>query len=101
VVAQAFGWGQPQELRDLRPIHVTLMAEVKQGRIQLRWRSWGNGFGFHPGIIPRLVHQGNPRNALAASGVCAIDLLSGQVIGLLRFETAVQEIFAVPVLSER
>jgi uncharacterized protein (TIGR03032 family) len=31
-------------------------------------------------------------------GVCVIDLRSGQVIGLLRFETAVQEVFAVTVL---
>ena len=31
-------------------------------------------------------------------GVCAIDLKSGQVVGLLRFETAVQEVFAVTVL---
>jgi uncharacterized protein (TIGR03032 family) len=27
-------------------------------------------------------------------GVCAIDLRSGQVVALLRFETAVQEVFA-------
>jgi uncharacterized protein (TIGR03032 family) len=32
-------------------------------------------------------------------GVCAINLTTGQVIGLLRFETAVQEIFAVTVLA--
>ena len=31
-------------------------------------------------------------------GVCVIDLRSGQVIALLRFETAVQEVFAVTVL---
>ena len=31
-------------------------------------------------------------------GVCAIDLATGQVVALLRFETAVQEIFAVTVL---
>ena len=31
-------------------------------------------------------------------GVCAIDLTTGQVVGLLRFETGVQEIFAVTVL---
>src|SRR5262249_573244 len=68
VVAQAFGGGQPQVLRDLRPIHVTLMAEVEEGRIQLCWRWWGNGFGVHPGIIPRMVRQRYPRNAPAASG---------------------------------
>jgi uncharacterized protein (TIGR03032 family) len=34
-------------------------------------------------------------------GVCAIDLTSGQVIALLRFETAVQEVFAVTVLPGR
>jgi uncharacterized protein (TIGR03032 family) len=34
-------------------------------------------------------------------GVCAIDLTTGQVVGLLRFETAVQEIFAVTVLPGR
>jgi uncharacterized protein (TIGR03032 family) len=34
-------------------------------------------------------------------GVCVIDLRSGQVVGLLRFETAVQEVFAVTVLSRR
>jgi uncharacterized protein (TIGR03032 family) len=34
-------------------------------------------------------------------GVCAIDLRSGQVAGLLRFETAVQEVFAVTVLPGR
>ena len=31
-------------------------------------------------------------------GVCAIDLSTGQVVALLRFETAVQEVFAVTVL---
>ncbi len=31
-------------------------------------------------------------------GVCVVDLTTGQVIGLLRFESAVQEIFAVTVL---
>jgi uncharacterized protein (TIGR03032 family) len=31
-------------------------------------------------------------------GVCAIDLATGHVVALLRFETAVQEIFAVTVL---
>ena len=34
-------------------------------------------------------------------GVCVIDLTSGQVIALLRFETAVQEVFAVTVLPGR
>jgi Domain of unknown function (DUF4915) len=31
-------------------------------------------------------------------GVCAIDLRSGQVVALLRFDTAMQEVFAVTVL---
>ena len=34
-------------------------------------------------------------------GVCAVDLRNGQVIALLRFETAVQEVFAVTVLPGR
>ncbi len=34
-------------------------------------------------------------------GVCAIELRSGQVVALLRFETAVQEVFAVTVLPGR
>jgi uncharacterized protein (TIGR03032 family) len=34
-------------------------------------------------------------------GVCAIDLTSGNVVALLRFETAVQEVFAVTVLPGR
>ncbi len=34
-------------------------------------------------------------------GVCVIDLRNGQVVGLLRFETAVQEVFAVTVLPGR
>jgi uncharacterized protein (TIGR03032 family) len=34
-------------------------------------------------------------------GVCAIDLRSGQVVALLRFETSVQEVFAVTVLPGR
>jgi uncharacterized protein (TIGR03032 family) len=34
-------------------------------------------------------------------GVCVVDLRGGQVIGLLRFETAVQEVFAVTVLPGR
>jgi uncharacterized protein (TIGR03032 family) len=34
-------------------------------------------------------------------GVCVIDLRSGQVVGLLRFETAVQDVFAVTVLPGR
>jgi uncharacterized protein (TIGR03032 family) len=32
-------------------------------------------------------------------GVCVIDLRSGQVVALLRFETAVQEVFAVTLLA--
>jgi hypothetical protein len=42
--------------------------------------------------------SGKPEKRVAASRVCAINLLSGQVIALLRFETAVQEVFAVTVL---
>ena len=34
-------------------------------------------------------------------GICAIDLRSGRVVALLRFETAVQEVFAVTVLPGR
>ena len=34
-------------------------------------------------------------------GVCVIDLTAGQVIALLRFETAVQEVFAVTLLPGR
>jgi uncharacterized protein (TIGR03032 family) len=34
-------------------------------------------------------------------GVCVVDLRSGQVIALLRFETAVQEVFAVTMLPGR
>jgi uncharacterized protein (TIGR03032 family) len=34
-------------------------------------------------------------------GVCAIDLTTGQVVALLRFETTVQEVFAVAVLARR
>jgi uncharacterized protein (TIGR03032 family) len=34
-------------------------------------------------------------------GVCVIDLTTGQVVALLRFETGVQEIFAVTVLPGR
>jgi uncharacterized protein (TIGR03032 family) len=34
-------------------------------------------------------------------GVCVIDLRSGQVVALLRFETAVQEVFAVNMLGWR
>src|SRR4029077_12918501 len=34
-------------------------------------------------------------------GVCVIDLASGRVVALLRFETAVQEFFAVAVLPGR
>ena len=34
-------------------------------------------------------------------GVCVIDLRTGQVVALLRFETAVQEVFAVTVLPGR
>ena len=34
-------------------------------------------------------------------GVCAIDLRSGHVVALLRFETTVQEVFAVTVLPGR
>ena len=34
-------------------------------------------------------------------GVCAIDLRSGKVVALLRFDTAVQEVFAVTVLPGR
>jgi uncharacterized protein (TIGR03032 family) len=36
-----------------------------------------------------------------ACGVCAVDLTSGRVLAFLRFETAVQEIFAVTVLPGR
>jgi uncharacterized protein (TIGR03032 family) len=34
-------------------------------------------------------------------GVCAVDLRNGQMIALLRFETAVQEVFAVTVMPGR
>ncbi len=34
-------------------------------------------------------------------GVCVIYLRSGQLVALLRFETAVQEVFAVTVLPDR
>jgi hypothetical protein len=34
-------------------------------------------------------------------GVCAIELATGRVVALLRFETAVQEVFAVAVLPGR
>jgi uncharacterized protein (TIGR03032 family) len=34
-------------------------------------------------------------------GVCAIDLRTGRIVALLRFETAVQEVFAVTALSGR
>lgn len=34
-------------------------------------------------------------------GVCVIDLRSGQVVALLRFESAVQEVFAVTLLGRR
>jgi uncharacterized protein (TIGR03032 family) len=34
-------------------------------------------------------------------GVAVVDLFTGAIVGLLRFETAVQEVFAVAVLSRR
>ena len=34
-------------------------------------------------------------------GVCVIDVARGEVVGLLRFETAVQEVFAVTLLPGR
>jgi hypothetical protein len=34
-------------------------------------------------------------------GVCVVELTTGQVVALLRFETAVQEVFAVTVLPGR
>jgi hypothetical protein len=34
-------------------------------------------------------------------GVCAVELASGRVVALLRFETALQEVFAVAVLPGR
>jgi uncharacterized protein (TIGR03032 family) len=34
-------------------------------------------------------------------GVCAVDLASGNVVALLRFESTVQEVFAVQVLPGR
>ncbi len=34
-------------------------------------------------------------------GVCVVDLRSAQVVGLLRFDTAVQEVFAVTMLPRR
>jgi uncharacterized protein (TIGR03032 family) len=36
-----------------------------------------------------------------ACGVCAVDLTTGQVVALLRFETSVQDVFAVTVLAGR
>ena len=56
---QSFGGGQPQLLRDLRPIDVPLMTEVEQGRVRLRGLQRGDGSGFHAGIIPRMVRQAN------------------------------------------
>ena len=33
--------------------------------------------------------------------VCAVELATGRVVALLRFDTAVQEVFAVALLSRR
>jgi hypothetical protein len=44
-----------QSRGDLRPIHVTLMAEVEQGRVRLGWRLRRDGCRIHSGIIPRMV----------------------------------------------
>ena len=41
------------------------------------------------------------RGSRRTSGSCAIDLATEQVVALLRFETVVQEIFAVTVLPGR
>jgi Domain of unknown function (DUF4915) len=37
----------------------------------------------------------------ACLGLCVVDLTTGQVVALLRFDTAVQEVFAVAVLPGR
>jgi hypothetical protein len=47
------------------------------------------------GITERLTEEER------TCGVCVIDLTTGQVVALLRFETAVQEVFAVTVLPGR
>jgi Domain of unknown function (DUF4915) len=41
------------------------------------------------------------REAERTCGVCVVDLTTGQVVALLRFETSVQEVFAVTVLAGR
>src|ERR1700732_4361230 len=53
VVTQSFGGGQPQLLRDLCPIHIPLMTEVKQGCVRLAGLQRGTGCSFHARIIPR------------------------------------------------
>ena len=56
----------------------------------LRWRETAVFSGIP--ITERLVEDQR------TCGVCAIDLATGQVVALLRFETAMQEVFAVTVL---
>jgi hypothetical protein len=59
VVTQSFGGGQPQVLRDLRPIHVSLMAEVEQGRVRLGGLQRGAGCVVHTGILLRVARAAN------------------------------------------
>ncbi len=55
--------------------------------------------GRRGGDSARLSFRPTPAQATRprTCGVCAIDLTNGQVVALLRFETAVQEVFAVTV----
>jgi hypothetical protein len=51
---------------------------------------------YAPGLMASSLARGDD---LQTCGVCAIDLATGQVVALLRFETAVREVFAVTVLA--
>jgi hypothetical protein len=55
MVPQPFGGRHRQSCGDLRPIHITLMTEVEQGRVRLCGRQRGDACVFHARIIPRMV----------------------------------------------
>ena len=53
-------------------------------------------------VVPAVpLSSSGPPVRVIVCGVCVVELASGQVIALLRFKTAVQEIFAVAVLPGR
>jgi hypothetical protein len=82
MVPKAFSGGQPKLLRDLRPIHVTLMTKVEQAGVQWSRCRRGDGYLFHARYS---TPDGSPGKAeYRTGGVCVARSMS--VRTLTRFK---------------